>query len=78
MPGNSPIRPVGISPFVYRGAREICEVVKVDWKKIDYFIKEEGLPAWKRTSAGVYFAIPSDLEKWVVDQRDKYINNGGR
>lgn len=63
-----------LKPVLYRGAEEICQVIKVDRKKIPNLVKNEGLPAWQKKNGGVYYALHEDLLKWARTQRDKYLN----
>ena len=63
--------------IVFRGAKEICAVIGEDYRAINRLVSDEGLPAWRRRSEGIWRALPDDLEKWVTRQRDKYITEPG-
>lgn len=62
-------------PIVYRGAKEICAAIGEDYRQITVLVKEEGLPAWRRNGSGVWRALPEDLERWIVEQRGKYLSS---
>lgn len=62
--------------IVYRGAKEICSVVGEDFRAINKLVENEGLPAWRRRADGVWRALPDDLEKWITNQRNKYLTRG--
>ena len=59
-----------IRPMVYRGAQEICAAVGVPWKEICYFVAEKKLPAWKIDGKGNWLALPDDLNRWIIQQRN--------
>ncbi len=60
-------------PIVYRGAKEICNVVGEDFRAIHKLVADEALPAWRRRADGVWRALPEDLETWITKQRNKYL-----
>lgn len=57
-------------PLVYRGAREICGAVGLDYKQISSYVKDLKFPAFKIYGQKAWLACPEDLEKWVRAQRD--------
>ena len=57
--------------LVYRGAREICEAVGINWKEMGYFVSKKGLPAFKIDGKGSWIARPDDLAAWIAQQRDE-------
>lgn len=58
-----------------KGAAEICAFVKEDHKSINELVKNEGLPAWKRSESGPWRALNIDLQRWMVHQRNKYMKD---
>lgn len=60
-------------PLVYRGAKEICAVVGLDYKQITTYVNDHGLPAFKIKGQKTWIACYEDLEKWVRGQRDTYL-----
>jgi len=58
-----------------KGAVEICAFIKEDPKKITYLVKNEGLPAWKRSISGQWRALNIDLYGWMIAQRKKYLKD---
>lgn len=65
-------------PLVYRGAKEICNVVGIPWKDIGHFIQHEGLPAWKINGRGTWLALHDDLAEWLRTQRDRAVERSMR
>lgn len=57
--------------LVFKGAREICGAVGVNWKEIAHFVEKKGLPAFKIDGKGSWIARPDDLETWILKQRDE-------
>lgn len=62
---------VGSKVLVYRGAREICSAVGINWKEMSTYVKEKHLPAWKIDNKGTWIALPEDLQSWVLQQRNE-------
>lgn len=60
-----------IDRIVYKGAKEICAAVGVNWKEIAHFVEKKGLPAFKIDGRGSWIARPDDLQKWIQKQRDE-------
>jgi hypothetical protein len=60
-------------PLVYRGAKEICSAVGVNWKEITYFVSKKGLPAFKIDNKGSWIALREDLLLWVAEQRNTHL-----
>ena len=60
-------------PIVYRGAKEICGVVGLDYKQITTYVKELKLPAFKLPGQKAWIACHEDLEQWIRTQRDTYL-----
>lgn len=56
-----------------KGARAICEAVGENPKQIVRLVKEHGLPAWRRAGSGSWRALPEDLKRWVVKQRNRHL-----
>ena len=61
--------------LVYRGAKEICGAVGVNWKEMPYYVTEKGLPAFKIDGKGSWIARPADLEMWIEKQKDENLEN---
>ena len=59
--------------IVYRGAKEICNVIGENYKNMLNLVKNENLPAWRRSESGSWMALPEDLKRWVSEQREKYL-----
>lgn len=57
--------------LVYKGAKEICGAVGVNYKDISHFVDKKGLPAFKIDGRGPWIARPADLERWIQKQRDE-------
>lgn len=60
-------------PLVYRGAREICAVIGEDPRRLLFLVERENLPAWRREGESLWRALPEDLERWLKEQRGKYL-----
>jgi hypothetical protein len=58
-----------------KGAAEICDFIKEDHKIINDLVKNEGLPAWKRSESGPWRALNIDLQRWMLHQRNKYMKD---
>jgi hypothetical protein len=59
----------------FKSAEEIAKYIGEDPNKINQLVENENLPAWKRKGIGPWRALDIDLDKWLVDQRDKYYFN---
>lgn len=62
-------------PLVYRGSKEICEAVGLDYKGMAKHVKDLGLPAFKIEGQKAWLACPEDLQRWIREQRDKCLTN---
>ncbi len=60
-----------INRLVYKGAREICGAVGLNWREMGHYVKNKGLPAFKIDNRGSWIARPADLAAWVEKQRDE-------
>lgn len=60
-------------PLVYRGAKEICAVVGLDYKQIATYVRDLKFPAFKIKGQKTWIACPEDLTKWVRTQRDMHL-----
>ena len=60
--------------LVFKGAREICSAVGVDWKKMVFFVEQKGLPAFKIDGKGSWIARPDDLDAWILKQRNENLS----
>ncbi len=58
-----------------KGAREICDAVGENPRRINELVRDRGLPAWKRDDKGIWRALPEDLHRWIREQRDRHISN---
>lgn len=58
-----------------KGADEICAFVKEDPKNIANLVRDEQLPAWKRSQNGHWYALNVDLYQWLIGQRNKYLKD---
>jgi hypothetical protein len=56
-----------------KGARAICEAVGENPKHIVRLVAELGLPAWRRNGTGSWRALPEDLKRWVLAQRNQHL-----
>lgn len=65
-----------IKPLVYRGTKEICAVVGLNYKQFTTYIKQHGLPAFRIAGKTQWLATHTDLERWINEQRDKYLMGG--
>ncbi len=61
-----------MKPLVYRGAKEICGAVGLNWKNMGHYVEELKLPAFKVEGGSQWLATHEDLERWLLDQRAKY------
>jgi hypothetical protein len=61
--------------LVFKGAKEICAAVGINWKEMAYYVSKKNLPAFKIDGKGAWIARPSDLETWVEKQRDENLKN---
>jgi hypothetical protein len=59
----------------FKSAEEIAEYIAEDPNKINQLVDKENLPAWKRKGIGPWRAQNIDLDRWRVEQRDKYYLN---
>ncbi|WP_319525760.1 hypothetical protein [uncultured Desulfosarcina sp.] len=59
----------------FKSAEEIAKYIGENPNKINHLVKNENLPAWRRKGIGPWRALDIDLDKWLVDQRDKYYLN---
>lgn len=59
--------------LVYRGAKEICGAVGLDYKQIATYVRVHKLPAFKIKGQKAWLATGEDLQQWVRDQRDLYL-----
>jgi hypothetical protein len=64
-------------PMVYRGSKEICAAVGINYKEISFYRDHHDLPVFKITSDNgrrtQWLALPEDLENWVKNQRNIYL-----
>lgn len=56
-----------------KGARAICEAVGENPKQIVRLVRDLGLPAWRRAGSGSWRALPEDLKRWVLSQRNQHL-----
>lgn len=56
-----------------KGARAICEAVGENPKQINFLVDELGLPAWRRGGTGSWRALPEDLKRWILEQRNSHL-----
>lgn len=61
-------------PFVLRGIREISAQAGINWKMFGHFVHKKGLPVWRYEGTGPYLSLVEDINQWLRDQRDKYLN----
>jgi len=59
----------------FKGAEQIAEYIREDYKYINNLVECEDLPAFKRNGKGPWRALNIDLDRWLIDQRSKYIKN---
>jgi hypothetical protein len=62
-----------VKPLVYRGSREICSAVGINYKEITHYVRDYGLPAFKINGKTQWLATHDDLDKWIRSQRDTYL-----
>ncbi len=58
-----------------KGADEICAFIKEDSKNIANLVRDEQLPAWKRSQNSNWYALNVDLYQWLIGQRNKYLKD---
>ena len=58
-----------------KGARAICEAVGENPKQIVRLVAELALPAWRRAGSGSWRALPEDLKRWVLTQRNQHLHD---
>lgn len=56
----------------FKSAEEIAGYIGESKNSITQLVLEENLPAWKRHGIGPWRALNIDLDRWLVEQRDKY------
>jgi hypothetical protein len=56
-----------------KGARAICDAVGENHKEIVRLVAELKLPAWRRRGTGSWRALPEDLKRWVLAQRNQHL-----
>lgn len=59
-------------PLVYRGNKEICAAIGLNWKKMAFYVRELKLPAFKVEPEGQWLARPEDLERWLEDRKNGF------
>jgi len=69
------MRGESVDNICLKGARDICSAVGENPKNTNELVKDFGLPAWKRDTKGTWRALPSDLRRWIREQRDRHISN---
>lgn len=62
-------------PIVLKGAKAICGAVNENPKQIASLVKQEGLPAWRRSQNDSWRARPEALKTWAVEQQQKYLKS---
>lgn len=45
----------------------------INWKEFKHYVDVHGLPAFKIDGKGQWIALPADIEKWVCEQRDRWL-----
>ncbi len=68
----------GNTGICIKGARAICEAVGENPKHIARLVSHMGLPAWKRDGSGSWRALPEDLKRWMLAQRNTHLGPLGR
>lgn len=60
---------------VFLDANEISHVCKINKKKIGYFVKHYGLPAFKDTDGETspWKARPESLKKWAEEHEGRFL-----
>jgi len=61
---------MGVNNLVYRGQEEISRAVGINWKNFSYYVKNKKLPVFRIDGKGTWLAMPDDLKKWLLDQRE--------
>ena len=61
---------------ILKGSKEICGFIKEDPRRMGKLVKNESLPAWRREKKEAWRALDTDLQQWLIYQRDKYIDAG--
>ncbi|WP_029897804.1 helix-turn-helix domain-containing protein [Desulfohalovibrio reitneri] len=54
------------------GKEQIAKALGVGKNTIPRLVREEGLPAWREGSRGIYRALPDDLTTWLKQRRRQY------
>jgi len=60
-------------PLVYRGNKEICAVIGLNWKKMAFYVRELKLPAFKIEQEGQWLARHDDLERWIEERKCEFL-----
>lgn len=56
------------------GTKSIGEYIGTDWRRIGALVKKDGLPAYKNDGKGGWRADKTDLDEYLLKQRDRYLN----
>lgn len=63
-------------PIVYRGVKEISDVVGINHKRFGHYVRNLGLPAFKYDAeSNVWFATHDDLEVWVERRKKAFFED---
>jgi len=69
MAGLSPT----IKPVVYRGVKEISDVVGINHKRFRHYVDNLGLPAFKlEDESNVWLAVHEDLVSWIEARKTAF------
>jgi hypothetical protein len=59
----------------FKNAEEIANYIGESKNSITQLVAEEDLPAWKRHGTGPWRALNIDIDKWLVDRRNKFYHD---
>lgn len=62
-------------PLVYRGVKEISDVVGINHKRFKHYVEKLKLPAFKYDlDSNVWFATHEDLERWIEQRKTAFFD----
>jgi hypothetical protein len=59
--------------IVYRGSKEICGAVGLNWQYIAEYVERYDFSAFKIDGLKSWFALHEDLEQWTRSMRDIHL-----
>lgn len=59
--------------MILKGAKEICGYIGENPKVIASIARDYDLPIWRMKPAGIWRALASDLDAWLLIQRTTFL-----